>query len=240
MKRIYTKPDDDGKARVALWKAICVSADDIKHKFNIKSISKNRSIVSCNCEMPDVATWQLVEAISLLCVILRADKATAGTISIFGKTGPVEIVEDGKECYLWAQHTIRGEKSALAGRPDIVVTLSNELPHAGNVSRIIEVKCVKTFGAQIIRSEFGKAYDLRVASYLIWSFYTPRESVIAGVRALGIDLQPLGFDTDRRKDLIKSPEALIARVAYAQEFARQENMVFKALNKTTQKILLKM
>lgn len=96
MTRIYTKSDEDGEARLALWKAICVAADDIRQKFNIKSICENKSIVSCNSEMPDVATWQLVEAISLLCVILRADKATAGTISIFGKTGPVEIVEDGK------------------------------------------------------------------------------------------------------------------------------------------------
>ena len=240
MKRIYTKPDDDGEARLALWKAICVAADDIRHKFNIKSISANTLIVSSKCELPDVATWQLVEAISLLGVILRADNATEGTINIFGKTGPVRLIEDGKERYLWAQQSIRGEKSALVGRPDLVVTSSSEPPQPSNILRVIEAKCVKSLGAQIIRSEFGKAHDLRVASYLIWSFYTPSKGAITGARALGIDLQPLGFDTDRRKDLIKCPETLIARVAYAQEFARQENMIFKALKESTQAMLLKM
>jgi hypothetical protein len=67
----------------------------------------------------------------------------------------------------------------------------------------------------------GKAHDLRVATYLIWSFYSPSQKVIAGARGLGIDLEPLGFDTEHRQDLVRSPDILIARVAYSQEQARR-------------------
>ncbi len=87
---------------------------------------------------------------------------------------------------------------------------------------------------QQLRSEFGKAHDLRVASYFIWSFYAPSASAIAGARALGLDLEALGFDTDRRNDLIKFPEALISRVAYAQEQARHGQKFFKALADASQ------
>ena len=75
----------------------------------------------------------------------------------------------------------------------------------------------------------GKAHDLRVATYLIWSFYSPSQKVIAGARGLGIDLEPLGFDTEHRQDLVRSPDALIARVAYSQEQARRHQSFALAL-----------
>jgi hypothetical protein len=109
--------------------------------------------------------------------------------------------------------------SALEGRPDLIVTSTREPPHPKNATRIIEAKCVSH---QTVRSEFGKAHELRVATYLIWSFYSPTPRVVAGARGLGIDLEALGFDTNRRADLVQSPEALISRVAYAQEQARRE------------------
>jgi hypothetical protein len=185
-------------------------------------------------DVPDVATWQLVEALSLLGIMLRAEDAAADVIYIFGKTGPVEIQEDGIVRQLWAQQTLRGDKSALNGRPDLIVTSSQEPPHPHNAIRIIEAKCIRQLGTQTVRSEFGKAHDLRVATYLIWSFYSPSPKVVAGARGLGIDLEALGFDTERRADLIGSPEALIARVAYAQEQARREQRFAVALVEASQ------
>ena len=81
----------------------------------------------------------------------------------------------------------------------------------------------------MIRSEFGKAHDLRVSSYFIWSFYSPSAKVVEGAKSLGIDLEALGFDTDRRKDLLRDPHALISRVAYAQEQSRKSDRFVKAL-----------
>lgn len=142
-------------------------------------------------------------------------------LRIFGRTGPVEVREDGIARYLWAQWTLQGAKSALSGRPDLIVTSTAEQPSPKNATRVIEAKCVKQLSTPVIRSEFGKAHDLRVATYFIWSFYSPSPRLIEGARRLGIDIEPLGFDTDHRDDLVRSPDALIAKVAQSQEESRR-------------------
>ena len=78
---------------------------------------------------------------------------------------------------------------------------------------------LEAVGTTAIRTEFGKAYDLRVVTYLIWSFYSPTSRAIAGAKSLGIDLLALGFDTQRRHDLITNPEALFSHVMNSQEQA---------------------
>jgi len=167
-------------------------------------------------------------------ILLRSEDAAADVINIFGRTGPIEIREDGVVRHLWAQQTLRGDRSALNGRPDLIVTSSQEPPHPRNAARIIETKCVRTIGTRMLRSEFGKAHDLRVATYLIWSFYSPAPRVVAGARGLGIDLEALGFDTDRRADLVVSPDVLISRIAYTQEQARREQRFAAALEEAGQ------
>lgn len=199
VKSLSGSADQDVVARAALWRAIRVASDDVCHHFKVGLIRGiGGGVIRSDAVVPDVATWQLVEALSLLGMILRAAEATAAEINVFGKTGPIEIQEDGIVRQLWAQQTLRGERSALSGRPDLIVTSSPEPPHPSNVVRIIEVKCVRQLGTQTVRSEFGKAHDLRVATCFIWSFYSPAPRVVAGARGLGIDLEALGFDTDRR------------------------------------------
>jgi len=92
----------------------------------------------------------------------------------------------------------------------------------------------------MVRSEFGKAYDLRVTSYLIWSFYAPSPKVVAGAQGLGIDLEALGFDTEWRDDLIRDPGALIARVVNAQEQARRTQRFAVALVEVSHEAQLKL
>ncbi len=222
--------DNDVEARAALWRAICVASDDVRSRFDVGSIrGVDGAEIRNRVGVPDVATWRLVEALSLLGVILRSEDATAATIQVLGKTGPIEVREDGVMRHLWSQQTLGGERSSLNARPDLVVTSSPEPPHPRNAIRIIEAKCVRALGTQTVRSEFGKAHDLRVATYLIWSFYSPSSRVIAGARALGIDLEALGFDTEQRADLVGKPEVLISRVAYSQEQARKAQRFAGAL-----------
>jgi hypothetical protein len=235
MDAIPESADKDIEARAALWSAIRVASDDVRHRFRVGSICTiDGSPIHSGSDVPDVATWKLVEALSLLCVILRSENAAADVINIFGKTGPIEIKEEGILRQIWAQQTLQGERSALKGRPDLIVTSSREPPNPNNVTRIIEAKCLRNLGAQTVRSEFGKAYDLRVATYFIWSFYSPSPRVVAGARGLGIDLEALGFDTDRRADLIRDPNVLISRVAYPQEQARREQRFALALEEASQ------
>jgi hypothetical protein len=214
--------DQDVEARLAIWKSICICADDVRHRFRVKAVREldGREIRS-GSNVPSVETWQLIEALSLLCVVVRCEEAIAKVVSVFGKMGPIEIHEDGTTRYMWAQHTLRGDRSALGGRPDIVVTTSVDSPNPGNASRIIEAKCIKELSTPAIRAEFGKAYDLRVETYFIWSFYSPTQKAIDGAKGLGIDLQALGFDTARRRDLVTNPDALIAHVRNSQDQARR-------------------
>jgi len=222
--------EEDKNARNALWKAICVASDDVRHGFRIgKVLGINGAAISVTSDTPAVKTWRLVEALSLLGVILRSEDAVANEINIFGKTGPIEIKEDRIVSYLWAQQTLQGEISQLSGRPDLIVTSSAEPPSPNNATRIIEAKCEKQLGTHEIRSEFGKAHDLRVATYIIWSFYSPTQKVIDGAKRLGIDLERLGFDTEEREDLVRDPRALIGKVAYPQEQARHNQRFAKAL-----------
>lgn len=233
--------DQDTEARLALWKTICVAADEVRHRLGVRSILElgAREIQSTSA-LPAVATWQLIEALSLLCVIIRSEEANASAINLFGKTGPIEIREDGVLGHLWAQQTLTGDHSDLNGRPDLIVTTTSESPHPGNAARIIEAKCVRQLGTQTIRGEFGKAYDLRVTTYFIWSFYSPTSRAIAGAKGLGIDLQALGFDTHHRRALVTSPEALISHVANSQDQARRARRFAQALNEAERDIQRKL
>ncbi|MBN1782730.1 hypothetical protein JW948_16460 [bacterium] len=227
--------DQDIEARGALWRAICVASENILNRFfGIRYIHSLRGLPMNKGALPEVPTWQLVEALSLLGVILRSDNATADVINLFGKSGPIEIKEDGTVYQFWAQQTLRGAESSLNGRPDLIVTSSLEQPNPKNAIRIIEAKCVRHLGTSTIRGEFGKAYDLRVATYFIWSFYSPSRKVIKGAKDLGIDIEILGFDTDRRGNIIENPESLIDYFADAQEKARREKRFAKSLNKAGQ------
>lgn len=166
---------------------------------------------------------------------------TSEVCNLFGSTGPLHFMEDGHDRYLWAQPLLRGQESALGGRPDLVVSSTPDTPSALNIIRVVECKCRKRLGAPDIRGEFGKAHDLRVTSYLIWSFNTPALSIIEGAKRLGLDIEPIGFDTDRRTDLISMPENLVMHVANTQEVSRRGNrfaqLMLKSSNDASLKIL---
>ena len=60
----------------------------MRFRFDVKAIhGVDDGLLRVN-EVPDLATWQLVEALSLLCVILSSSEAKVHTVNLFGKTGP--------------------------------------------------------------------------------------------------------------------------------------------------------
>jgi hypothetical protein len=195
----------------AIWTAIrdAVTKLEFRYKISMK-LAENQEYFSYNgMAVPVVETWKLVEVLSLLMILLNADNVLAKNIgSIFGKIGPVRIIEDGKEQFLWSQSLMRANKSELGGRPDLIVTSSEEWPGQTNVQRVVECKAHQRLGTRTIRQEFGKAFDLMVRSYLIWSLNTPSNRIIEGAKRLGLDLVSLGFDTPRRIEFVKKPELL--------------------------------
>ena len=109
--------DQDSEARTALWRGICTASEEVRRDFGIRSLRGFTGELRTGSVLPQVPTWQLVEAISLLSIILRSDSATANEVNVFGKTGPIEIQEDGATRFLWAQQPMRGESSTLGGSP---------------------------------------------------------------------------------------------------------------------------
>lgn len=233
---------DEQESRNSLWLAIRDTAFKMSGKCGVY-ISENpnqESLVIRQNSVPTVKTWQLLEGLNILAVLMKSDRVvTEHVCNIFGKTGPIHFIEDGKNRYLWAQPTLKGCDSALSGRPDIVVSSESERPSSFSILRIIESKCCKNIGAHQIRAEFGKAHDLKVMSYLIWSYYTPSSRVIEGAKKLGLDLIALGFDTTSAKEFSMNPELLATHVANTLEVSRREKKFVKMLSDASKELLLK-
>lgn len=229
--------DTDLEARQALWEAACLAAEHLRGRCLIYISSRPESMSSLPLRgmIPDVPTWKLVEAVSFLTILMRADEIrTSDIYNLFGRTGPIRIVEDGQLRHLWAQPRLKGHDSDLGGIPDLLVTSETDTPSSANALRVVECKCRKQIGAEIIRAEFGKAHDLRVASYFIWSFTTPSPRIIAGARKLGIEVEALGFDQPARGDLISKPENLVYFISNALERSRRDQRFAKTLLASSQ------
>jgi hypothetical protein len=234
--------DVDADARGAIWRAIHAAAEQLAHKCSVLMTANAGGTIQnvIGQPIPPVPTWQLAEGLSLLTVLLRADDVSSRAVKLFVKTGPIEIVEDNLKRYLWVQHSVRGKYSALLGRPDLVVTSSSGLPSADNVVRIVEIKCCRRFGIGMVRAEFGKAHDLRVRSYFIWTYYSQSPRVVAGAKGLGLDVEGLGFDTSLRTTLVSDPAALVSKVAHALEQSRKSERFARQSDEANQDIRRKL
>lgn len=239
----YISVDEDHEARMVIWKAIIEGARILSGSCSVYISNASQSTFKITPEMtiPHFKTWQLAEALSVLSILIKSDRViTSNIYNLFGKTGPIHFIEDGKDRYIWTQHSITGHTSMLVGRPDIIVTTTADSPSSLTIERIVECKCYKKMGAPIIRGEFGKAHDLRVTSYLIWSFNTPTKKVIDGARKLGLDIETFGFDDDRRTVFISKPENLLFHVANTQEVSKRNNrfaqVVLESSNEIKEKL----
>lgn len=130
---------DDPEVPAAVWATIRLVAEQLAHRCTVNMLSKStgqrETIV--NCAVPDVPTWRLVEALSLLGILLRAQAVKASEVTLFASIGPVEFVEDADPRFLWVQKGLQGDYTALGGRPDLLVTLTPDLPTAQNTVRVV-------------------------------------------------------------------------------------------------------
>ena len=54
--------------------------------------------------MPAGETWKLMEVLSILTILLKADKVLDEQVfSMFRRTGPILILENGQNCFVWSQ-----------------------------------------------------------------------------------------------------------------------------------------
>jgi len=235
--------EPDPEARAAIWRAICYAANMLAGQCKVYISRERGEHISDNPPVPDakVDTWKLVEALSLVTILLKADRVKCSEVpNLFGQNGPLAFLEDGQDRYLWTQPKLEGDISKFIGIPDLLVTSSPGKPTAKTTLRIIECKCRKRLGAHDIRAEFGKGHDLRVTSYLIWSYYKPSPRAIAGARGFGLDLVEVGFESSQRPNLVSKPEKLIEHVAKTIEASKRERRFALALIESGREIGIKL
>lgn len=227
--------DTKVKSKEIIWQAVHHGAKIVSKKIELFSnkclIQKKPVAEQISC--PEVEAWRLFECLCLLSILVKADQIFTSKINnAFGRSGPIHIIEDGQNRFLWLQPTIRLDGSKLQSRPDIVITKPENNINDSTILRIIECKSKKRIGAPDIRSEFGKAYDLKVTSYLIWSIKTPSSNIIQGAKHLGLDIETIGMDTKSFQEFEASPGSLLLYVANKQESIRKSENFYKQLQLT--------
>jgi hypothetical protein len=219
-------PDEDVDARAAIWRAICLASEQLAHRCSVLVVPERSKAPVKVAEhgIPNVPTWQLVEGLSLLSILCRAENVISTNVVLLTRTGPIEFVEDRAKRCAWSQHRLQGGYSSLGSQPDLIITSTLDTPSAANVLRIIEVKSGRKLDAPLVRAEFGKAHDLRVRAYLIWTYYTQARRLVDGARGLGVEIEPIGFDGARRSDLVENPIALLSWISLVVERSKRDEL----------------
>ncbi|MDP2930265.1 MAG: hypothetical protein Q8N56_01490 [bacterium] len=230
---------ENEEVRESIIKAIIIAAGSLSEKQRVLFLFPNgqsglfdRSII-----FKEMKTWRLLETLSILSILNRADEIKYREIpNLFRKFGPFEFIEGGVQKFLWYQPQFSNGIAGLKAIPDIAITDSREQANNRNILNIIECKHRIKMGAPAIRAEFGKAHDLRVLSYLIWTWWTPKKTLIQGAKKLGIDLVPVGFDSDLKKEFIEQPHSLFNHVLGEITRSRTENSFAMTIRKTEEEI----
>lgn len=163
--------------------------------------------------------------------------------NVFHSLGPIPIVEDGIVKNVWTQQTLSDTISGFNARPDIIIAQPSVQISSESIIDIIECKCVKNISSSAIRSEFGKAHDLRVNSYTIISYYDVDNSIIESSKKLGIKIIQFMLNTPERNSFIENPEELSSVLSEKIQQSRKEKdflkMLESAASESKSKLLIK-
>lgn len=200
------------RSRWIIWREVLILQRELEeYRGIVLAAGESRDSTSYQgIAIPQVETWQLAEALCIAVIFSKVQGIAEGTRveDIFEKFGPVQFIDNEGSRYIWVQPAVKGRRSGLGGRPDIAVTTSPEDPSSDNILQAIECKAVENLETRDIRREFGKAYDLDIGSYLIWSLWKPKPRIIEGAKRLGLDVSSFEFDTDRVIEFAQVPGSL--------------------------------
>ena len=96
-------PIMDDEARTAIWIAIRHAAASLAGQctFYLSRTPDRESIVGRASFPPNLPTWRLVEALSLIMILVKTERVNcADVFNLMGRTGPINFAEDGKDRYL--------------------------------------------------------------------------------------------------------------------------------------------
>jgi hypothetical protein len=214
----------DAHARGALLQSVLLVADRVTCKHGVALFMGSAKVPFNAASAAACIPWKLVEILCALTVLDEAEAVTSKQVfNLAGKVPtPVEFTRNGRRRFLWIQHSMEGERSGYDLRPDLVITDSPFAPNSENVTEIIECKHRRRLDAVTIRSEFAKGYDLKVESYLIWSYFEVAPSVVAGADRLGLQIKAIGLGSKERGPFL-NPQFLTRHIAEGVKEARERS-----------------
>ena len=174
-----------------------------------------------------VRAWSLVKGryLEVLCLLVTLggmeSEGFQEIMNVFGKVGPLSVLDEDQRRFIWTQPTLSRTKSGLRAQPDIVITDSDKIVDSKSIHSIIECKCVRQLGAKDIRAEFGKAHDLSVASYTILSYYARPQSLVEAAKILGLDFEIFGLHTKDRSAYLDKTKDLAADLSATLETCKK-------------------
>ena len=180
---------------------------------------------------------RFLEGLCLMATLSRmSSSARSIDVDLFTKAGPLEVRDENQIRFIWTQQSVESFKSGLKAVPDIVITNASTSVTTSNILSIIECKCRETLGANDIRGEFGKAYDLGSSSYILVSYNSVTKSLIDAGKELGIEIQVFSLNTPEREQFIRGERDVGEDMAQKLAIARKRRMFLTAIEDKTAQI----
>jgi hypothetical protein len=183
----------------------------------------------------------LFELLALL-VTLRSSWNDGSLVlgDVMAPLGPLRIVEESVERYLWTRPTVSVSVSGLKARPDILVSNTADSPGPDTIVRVVECKNVKAIDASLLRQEFGKARDLEVAAYALLSYQEVAPAKVQAANRLGLDLDSIGLYGPLREEVLADAPRLAERVTSVLDSSKRENRFLQRSSEVVQRARTKL
>jgi hypothetical protein len=183
-----------------------------------------------------------LEYLSLLATLAQYDPANTASrrfeLTQSVSQRPLVRRDTGVTQFLWTQPTIPAIVSGMKARPDLLIAYEPIISET-SVFTIRESKH-RRLQAATIRSEFGKAFDLRVRSYVLVSYYrVPRKTCMAA-NQLGLEVEALDLgERERRPSAEDLSEKVVRGFRSADDTGRFTAMLITAAERSESKDLVR-
>lgn len=187
-----------------------------------------------------LAAWNLAKGgfFEVLCLLATLDRLPptrpVKIPNVFGRFNPIPVADAQGPAYVWFQPSDIPTQSDLKARPDLVISRSEQILDKSTIVSVTECKSGKNITTALIRTEFGKAFDLQVTSYTIVCYKGASNRLKNGARLLGLDVIDFGLGTPQRDEVLRQERDLGEDLAESLALARGEARFASIVRRTAE------
>ncbi len=145
---------------------------------------------------------------------------------------PIPVNDNNNVRFIWCRPLIMNSTSGMQARPDIVIATSDKKLDDTSIVSVVECKCRSQLDAQDIRREFGKAFDMKVRSYIILSYHETPQRLKDAAGKLGMELKDFGLSTSMRQTYLAGMRDMGHDLADVLESARHVERFVRTLEQS--------